>query len=175
MKQINLIPNEMTVPAKAVRLSSLLYKISMIGVIILVLSVTLLISGLVYYNIQYKQVTSNLTTLRSQIVALEKNEQKLILAKDRLSKILAIKKIDSVDDELTNFETFESFISSNSAFTDISIDSNKTETSLSFKNSSELVTALNFISSLKEYKKVVLSSLNYGVNSGYLISLIFNN
>lgn len=176
-KQINLIPPEMAVPAKAVNLARILNKVSTIGALALIVVVVVLISALVYYNIEYRKSVTNVNSLKTKIVELERSEQKLILAKDKLSKIAYIKKIDSVDDELISFMEFKSLISSpsGSAFTEISIDPVKTETSLTFLDSLNLGNALKSLSTLVNYKRIILSSLGYNSSSGFLVSLIFDN
>ena len=175
MKTINLIPTEMTVPARVVRLVKLLNKISVIGSILLITLIIVTISALIYYNINYKKSVANVEVLKTKIADLEKSEQKLVLAKDKLSKIVYIKSINSVDNELINFQDFKDSMSSSSgtAFTEISIDPIKTETSLVFQNTEELSNTLAMIQKLTKYKSVILSSLGFNLSSGYLISLVF--
>ena len=176
MKQINLIPAEMTVPARVVKFAKLLNKISIIGSILLIIMIITAISGLVYYNLSYKNSVVNVDILKKKVADLEKSEQKLVLAKDKLSKIAYIKSINSVDDELTNFQNFKDSISSssNTTFTEISIDPVKTETSLVFNNSNDLSSALETLQKTTKYKSIILSSLGFNLSSGYLISLIFH-
>ncbi|MEK7100394.1 MAG: hypothetical protein AAB872_01125 [Patescibacteria group bacterium] len=174
-RQINLIPSEMTVPTRIVNLSKLIYKVSIIGTIALILIVITLISSLVYFNIQYRNSIANTNILKTKIADLEKSEQKLVLAKDKLSKIVYIKSINSVDNELINFQDFKNSISSPSGitFTEISIDPIKTETSLVFQNTEDLSNTLGIIQKLTKYKSIILSSLGFNLSSGYLISLVF--
>lgn len=174
-RQINLIPSEMTVPTRIVNLSKLIYKVSIIGTIALILIVITLISSLVYFNIQYRNSIANTNILKTKITDLEKSEQKLVLAKDKLSKIVYIKSINSVDNELINFQDFKNSISGSSGttFTEISIDPIKTETSLVFQNTEDLSNTLGMIQKLTKYKSIILSSLGFNLSSGYLISLVF--
>ena len=174
-RQINLIPSEMTVPTRIVNLSKLIYKVSIIGTIALILIVITLISSLVYFNIQYRNSIANTNILKTKIADLEKSEQKLVLAKDKLSKIVYIKSINSVDNELINFQDFKNSISNSSGttFTEISIDPIKTETSLVFQNTEDLSNTLGMIQKLTKYKSIILSSLGFNLSSGYLISLVF--
>lgn len=167
----------MTVPTKTVKIVKLLNKISIIGTIVLILLVVVLISGLVYFNIEYKKSVSNTNILKDKIITLEKSEQKLILAKDKLSKIAYIKKIDSVDDELTSFIELKSLVSSPSASTstEVTINPVKTELSLTFPDSLTLGNTLQLLPTLNKYKRIVLSSLGYSKSSGFLISLILEN
>jgi hypothetical protein len=176
-KQINLIPLEMTVPSKSVHLAKTINKISTFSAVILIFLILVSIGAFVYYNVQGQKTTASINSLKQKIVELEKSEQKLILAKDKISKISYIKSLDSVDDELVNFKDFEQSINSasSSAFTEVSIDADKTETSLIFPNSESLTVALQNVSNLKQYKKVILTSLGFNSNSGYLLNLIFQN
>lgn len=176
-RQINLIPSEMTVPAKIVSLSKLLYKVSTISTIVLLLILVVLISTLVYFNFQYKNSVSNINTLKIKITDLEKSEQKLVLAKDKLSKIAYIKSINSVDDELTNFFDFKNSIASlpDLTFSETNIGTAKTETALSFQNAETLSLVLSTLTNLTKYKNIILSSLGFNATSGYSISLLFNN
>ena len=181
-KPINLIPSDMVVPAKTLRLAATLNKISTIGTILLVTIILGLISGLFYYNFQYKKTLSNIESLKSKVQSLERSEQKLVLAKDRLTKIAAVKKLDSVDDELKSFKNFESLVLTNpgSIFTEISIDSDKTETSIVSATSSSLSNVMKSLNDLSEnkltnYKHIIMSSLGFNSSSGYLVSLIFKN
>lgn len=175
-KQINLISSEMTVSAKTIALSKTLNKISIFGAVLLIILIMAVISGIVYYNIEYKKVSSSINVLKEKIVKLEKSEQKLILIKDKLSKIAIIKKIDSVDDELSSFQNFQSLItdSSVSAITEVSITPQKTETSLLINNSDSLFNIFKKIITLPKYNKIVLSSLGF-TSTGYLVSLVFEN
>lgn len=175
-KQINLISSEMTVSVKTVALSKTLNKISIFSTILLIVLIMAVISGIIFYNIEYKKVSNNINILKEKIVKLEKSEQKLILIKDRISKIAIIKKSDSVDNELASFQNFQNVITDGSAFaiTEVSITPQKTETSLLINNSESLFNIFKKIVALPKYNKIILSSLGF-TSSGYLISLVFEN
>lgn len=174
-KQINLIPIEMTVPAKSVNLVKTINKISTVSTLILVVLLLIFVGSFIYLKIESKKTAVSVSTLKAKIIDLEKNEQKLILAKDKISKISYIQSINSVDNEITDFRNFEESLSeaSDSSFVEVSIDSDKTESSLAFSNSINLNKALIAVSNLKQYKKVILSSLGFNSNSGYLLNLVF--
>lgn len=168
----------MTVPTKIVAMAKVLNKISTIGAFFLVLAIIGLVSGFVYFNEQYKKTISNVDSLKAKIASLEKNEQKLILAKNKLSKIAYIKTINSIDSELNDYNDLKSQIALNSTNLDtaeVVFDPNKTETSFKFSDSTNLSNALVTLSKLDKYKKVILSSLGYNTTSGYLVDLILSN
>ncbi|EKE05790.1 MAG: hypothetical protein ACD_19C00176G0012 [uncultured bacterium] len=177
-KQINLISQEMTVPTKIVVLAKVLNKISIIGTIFLILAAIGLISGLLYFNSQYKKTISNIDSLKVKITDLEESEQKLILAKNKLSKIAYIRSINSIDNELDNYNALKNQILINSVSFDtaeVIFDPNKTETSFKFSDTTNLSNALTTLSKFDKYKKIILTSLGYNTTSGYLINLIFSN
>lgn len=177
-RQINLIPEEMSVPAKVVTLAKTLNKISTVGTILLILTIIGLIAGMVYFNVERGKTTTNIASLKQQIVDLERSEQKLILAKDKLSKIAYIKNSDSIDTELSNFIEFENSVSGASSaisFTEINIDPTKTEVSFAASDSGSLSSTLEKISTLAKYKKIVMTSLGFNATSGYVVSLVFND
>ena len=184
-KQINLIPLSMVVPTKLVKLAKTLNKISTAGSIFVILVAAVIISGLVYYNSIHSTNLANLEVLKQKVVDLESNEQTLILAKDKLSKIGYIRSLDSVDNELTSFKEFQSLTvsSASSSLSEVVIDPKKTELSMSFSDTFGLQNVLKIISTLSNdtpgqnsgYEKITLSSLVYNIKSGYLMTLIFNN
>lgn len=173
MKQINLIPTEMAVPAKTVTISKSLNKISTIGATFLLVMVLASISILVYYNMQYKKIVYDTDILKDKIGILERSEQKLVLAKDKLAKITQIKKADFVDDELSSFENFEQQILAmdESALSETDISPLKIKTSLSFKTSSYLTSSLEFLSKFPKFKRIILTSLNYNPSAGFLVDI----
>lgn len=174
-KQINLIPSEMSVPVKFITLGKNLAKLTTLGCITLVIIVFGLVSSLVYFNLEYKKSISNIEGLKNQVVELEKNEQRLVLAKDKLSKIATVLTIDAIDDELLAFQSFESLLPGLpiSSFSEINMTSNKVDASLVFTDSGSMQNLLSSLSSLSDYNQIILSAFGFNSTSGYLISLMF--
>ena len=167
----------MIVPAKSVKLYKSLTKFSMFGTVFLSILAVASIVGFIFLKIQYSQIANNINILKKRIVELEKNEQKLILAKDKLSKIEYILSLDAIDVELSDFKDFQNSISSESGilFSDISIDPQKTEVALSIKDTNQLSSVLKNIGLYAKKSSVILSSLGFNSNSGYLVALIFKD
>ncbi len=173
-KQINLIPIEMAVPAKAVILSKFLNKISTLFAFFLVLLTVFVIGTIFYLNSEYIKVNGNVSALKNKIVELEKNEQKLILAKDKLVKINAIRAIDSIDNELDSFLKFQDLVAPDSPkYGEINLGVSKTEVSLSFPNTGSLTSVLKKIDDKLDYSRVTIESLGYSTSNGYSSNLIF--
>lgn len=176
-KRINLIPLEMAVPARAVKLAKLLNKISVVGIIAFILSVVTVITLLVVYSFEYKDVSANANQLKARVAELEKNEQKLYLAKDRIEKIAEVRKIQSVNEELSKFKDLSNniYLYPDSTFSEITMNPTKSELTLFSKTSLSFSEVLKLISSLPGYKNIILSSLGFTPTSGYTSSFIFNN
>lgn len=176
-KKINFISSDMAVPAKSLKLVKVLNKLSIVGAVILVLSIIVAISGFIFFTISFKKVDASVASLKNDISSLEKSEQKLILVKDKLNKIAYIRSLPSADNDISEFQKLNEIISvsSDSAFTGVNIGSNKTELSLASKDSTSLSLVLDSISNLKNYVKITLSSLGYNPTSGFLSSLIFES
>lgn len=176
-KTINFIPSEMAVPAKSVKLAKVLNKMSIVGVILLILTTVLAIFFFVLFSIELKKVDSSIIALKNEVSSLEKTEQKLILVKDKLGKISYVQSLDSAENEIIEFQKLNDIVNSasDSSLTEINIDLNKTEVSLTSANSDSLSSVLGLFSTIKDYGKIILTSLGLNQTSGFLSSLIFES
>lgn len=172
----------MTVSSKTLRLVGLINKISTIGAVILVFLLAGLISTLFYYNLQYKKIVSDTDSLKSKIQTLERSEQKLVLAKDKLSKIAEVKKEGSVSTDFKNIEKVLSQVAltAGSNFTEINVDTDKTEATVLSSNSTALASVMQTLSTISldkkfGYKNIIMSSIGFNASSGFLLNLIFKN
>ncbi len=176
-KQINLIPSEMSVPSRSVSLTKTLNKLSTFTVITLVFVVLGLIGGLIYYNLDYKNSVKRISSLKDRVVELERSEQKLILAKDKLSKISTVFNLDAVDKELTSFKKVENdiIVPSGSTLDDINITAKNSGTAFIVKDTTSLVSIISELSKLNSYNKITLTSLSYSPNIGFTANLVLED
>lgn len=175
-KKINLIPSEMAVPAGAIKLAKLLNKISIVAVIILIVT-SLSVAGLFFYfSNQDSKLSSSVASLKTKLTQLQSNEQKLVLAKDRINKIKVVQKTKSVNDEVSRFKGFSELVSaSGSVITEANLNSKGTEVSLLSANSTVLSSILKPLASLGGYKQIILSSLGFNTGTGFMSTLVLNN
>lgn len=176
-KQINLIPHDLAVPLKTTKLGNYLNRISTIGAIVFISIVVILIAGLTYFNFKYKGIVEEVETLKGKILNLENSEQKLVLSKDRLSKISTIRKDDAIDTEFSNFEKFYNIMISipGTTFSDIVMTPKQTDATVKFQDSAALNSAIAAVYTLTDYKGITLTSLGYNQGSGYYITLVFKD
>jgi hypothetical protein len=175
-KKINLIPEGLAVSSKIASITKQINKISVILGIVAILSAISLISYLVYLNLESKKLVETGEILKSEIISLEKSEQKLILAKDKLSKIESIRQIDSIDNELDLFKEFRAFTSSNGTkLQEVIMSPTKTEINIWFPDLLALGSGMLSMAKLNNFTNIVLSSLSYNIDKGYFLNLVIND
>ncbi len=165
----------MMVSPKTLKSIRLINKISTILLVISIVGIIGSIVGIIYYGSKQNTIVTKIGYLKANISELSNNENRIFSIKDRLSKISEIKKIKSAEEEFSDFKRIESVVSGldGSSFNDVTISPTKVEMALSFKGLKNMGTVLNYISAIKRYKKIVLTSLGYTASSGYLANLIF--
>lgn len=176
-KKINLIPQELAVPAKTVKLASIINRISTIAVVILIFTI-FTFGGLIYYfSNQNSNENKRVESLKSKVLSLSANEQRMILAKDRLAKISIVQKDRSVDDELSRFKKFSdiAMASGGISINEANLASKGTETSVLVNNSSILSSFLKPLATLPDYKRIIISSLSYNPSIGFLLNIKLEN
>lgn len=176
-KKINLLPAELSVPADTMRIIKVFNKISVFSVILLII-VTLLVTFLfVFFSDQYKKVNASVETLTNEISLLQKSEQKLFFVKKRLGEIADVKSSVSVEKDIVHFKSLDSSVSSitDSKFADVEIKPGEISTALSLPDSDTFSAILELFSNLKDYQKVIMSSLGFSSGSGFSSSFVFAN
>lgn len=171
-RKINLIPSDMAVPASAVKLAKIISKVSIYSVIILIV-VTLSVAGLFFYfSNEVSKQNTRITSLKSKITDLSQNEQKMVLAKDRLTKIQVVQKVKSVSDEVSRFKNFsESLVLTGSIITEANLNSKGTEVTVLSQTTDNLASFLKPLSNVSGYKTVVLSSLGFNPSNGFVSTI----
>jgi hypothetical protein len=98
------------------------------------------------------------------------------LAKDRVAKIVQVKKLASVQNEIAKFRDFSNLVSATagSSFSEISIDSKKTELTINSQDSTSLSGIFKIITDTLGYKNIILSSLGFSQSTGFISTLVFN-
>lgn len=174
-KKINLIPNELSVPSKVVRFAGVLNKASTIVLVLLVLIVITAISISLFFSYKLKAINGEVETLKSRVVDLQKSEQKLVLAKDRISKIVQIQKDKSAEEMVFKFKSLSDQLSLDQELgvSEVKIDKNEVEASFLTKNSQSVANVLSYLKKSDIYKNIVLSSFGFNTTSGYLMDFAF--
>jgi hypothetical protein len=122
-------------------------------------------------SIELNSLKSRGDSLKVSIRNLEVTEQKTVLLKDRISKIGQIRSTENSNDEINLISGLISGIQGTSYVSEVSLDSQKIDLSLVFRNSSDLSNFLKGLVSNKPFSSVVLSSFGFTPANGYILSL----
>ncbi len=174
-RKINLIPSELVVSASTNKTKSMIISLATVGVIILLLLIISAIGGIIIYSSQLKSLNTNVDRLKEQVLSLEKTEQRLVLAQDRLAKIKEIRQEDDASAELALFKEMSSQTSPEITFAEVNIESKKLESTIFADSSNPLALFFKNITNLNGAKSILLSALSFNPTSGYLASLIFES
>lgn len=176
-KKINLVPEDLRVSPKTFQYASFLTKISTVVVILLLLVIVSLGGLFFYFSSQVKTATAAVDSLKQEVVSLESSEQKLVLIKDRLTKVSELKNTLSAGDEIEDFQTLKNLITNpdEARIVDVNIEKGKVETSFFTSSSSALSSFLEGLTNSSGFKSVMLSSLGYNKVTGYALNFIFSS
>lgn len=172
-RKINLIPSELAVPSEFVKVTKILNRITIIIASLLLIFV-IVIFGLFYsFNTSIVRADQINTDLKNRISALETSEQKLVLAKDRISKIKYVQDSKSLGDEIGRFKSFISVVASNPAvlITEASLSSSGTEVTVLAKTTEDLKLFLEPLSTISVYQRIIVTSLGYSSANGYVLNV----
>lgn len=176
-KQINLIPNELAVSPKYVKLAKEINKVSVFGMSIFVFFLVLFLVFYFYYSNLFKKTNSELTRLKTNISSLEDSEQRLVLVKDRLSKIRQVKKLNTIEKDIANAKIILDQLGQIENQNQTSISLKDQQTDLVFKSSSTslLAESLRVVSSLGLYNTILVQSIALIPDSGYTVNINLTN
>ena len=172
---VNLIPQELSVPKSVSKLTKSLNSLSTLLFVLTVLTGLLILGSYFFFSNEMNKLNTDNERLKTEIANLNKNEQSLMLVKDRLTKIATIKKMNSANKGMANFKTILTFLQSvpDVVFNEISFDSKKVDASFLAKSSDTLTSFLSFLVEPLGFKRIVLSSLGYSSVGGYTFNLSF--
>jgi len=171
--KLNLLPQGAAVSGS---LGKTLKSIKSFGIIALgmFLFFILGVSGfLVYSSISLKGLTIQEESLKARIKSQETTEQKIVLLKDRLTKISKVQSTPSVQKSLDKAGGVVASLPAGAVLTELGLDLKKTDMSLIFRSSLDLNSFLGFVKTSGEFKRVSLTAFNFNPLSGYSIGLRF--
>lgn len=99
MDGINLLPHELEPSRPAAKMSAGLKKMLTVGYFLFIVSVISVVAAYVFLSRRLSNLDKDREQLKSEIVALDATEQRLVLTKDRLQKIKSIMTTDTIREE----------------------------------------------------------------------------
>ncbi len=171
--KLNLIPQELLISKS---LNGILKTLRALNVILSVAFLIFAVGVGAFFIISKYSLTSvekTLDQLKTQVLAQQSSEQRLILLKDRLAKISMVHKLPSVLDSITKVNSVIADLSGASLISEMDIGSNKIDLSMTIESNDDLTRLMTNIKNTKLFKTIVLSSFGYSPLSGYVLGVSF--
>lgn len=176
MKNVNLIPTELSVGDSVTKIAKSFKSTSVVLAAIAIFAILVAFGGFFFFSQNLKDITTESENLKRGISDLEKSEQRLIFAKDRLAKIKEIQSEENAIDEVKAFDTMYKLVTSlgNISVSGVKIDSNTIEFSVVSTSLSSMTSFFEGINDQSDlFSKVALSSFGYVPSVGYSANLVF--
>jgi Tfp pilus assembly protein PilN len=169
--KFNLLPPELSVSKRLSSTLKILRALDVIGIAVFLIFGIGLGAFFIISYLSLKNINSTNDKLKSQVTAQQASEQKIVLLKDRIKKIMAVQKMPNI---LPSLEVAEPFLTNLSSLTSISqmqIDATAIDLSLNFRANADLSTFLSAIEVSKVFKTVTMSTFSLSPTTGYLIDV----
>jgi hypothetical protein len=169
--KFNLLPPELSVSKDLSNTLKILRALDVIGI------AAFLIFGVglgVFFIISYfslRNINSTNSALKSQVNVRQGSEQKIVLLKDRIKKIMTAQKISDALPGLVTAEPLLANLSSSTSISQMKIDSTSTDLSLNLKSNTDLSTFLSAVEISNIFKTVTVSTFSFSPTTGYLIDV----
>lgn len=167
--QINLIPEKRQGASPKTPLSRMLNKISVILVVIFVL---LIAAGGGFWfikNQELEQVTARNQELKNEVLALQQNEESLVLLRDRLDKAQGILADREQYKALQYFIDFVNMFPDGVRISEVSVEQGINKLTLTVSNSQVLSTIVKQLENSTNYSNISLESITYSSLNGYSV------
>lgn len=173
MADINLLPQELKPNKTVLIMSKKLRKVSIIlGFFLLIVAIAM---GSVYF-FYFKRTEGTLTKqteLENQIRSLEETEQRLVLIKDRVSKIRSVTSSGSIAEEVNITKRVFDLLPPGSHIANITIDRDVVRLGVVAENLTSASEYLKAVTAISGVKYVNLISFDFNPTFGYNIELNF--
>lgn len=172
---INLLPDELKPKSSTIRVYKGLKKASILFVSFCAL-IIFVIGGVIlvitnFLNISQKKQDS----LKSQIVNLEQTETRLVLIRDRLSKIGELQGSYETKSRIEGIRSLIETVSQDVTLTQIGIDSKGISLKADFVSPAQMTAFITKLSGMTEYSSIKLDSMKFIVGKGYEATLFLGS
>lgn len=168
--KINLLPDNFAVKGTLARSLALVKQLTIVLLAVFILIVVGISGYFFVSSFELGRITVNIESLKSQIMEQETVETQMVLLKDRISKIKIAQKSVSSQQSLTQVDSLFSSIPQGVTLGQLSVDSTKSEASISFDSSLTLTDFFKTITSSTNFSSIILTSFGFNPATGYLAS-----
>jgi len=173
MSEINLLPQELKPDVKVLKLSKSLRNLALVAIILFVFSLVLFFVSSYFIDYRISVVSAKQKDLESQIKAMEKTEQRLVLIKDRLNKIGTIVENPRANDEVIRLSSVTSLFPDNTFVEEIELEKNNAVVAILAENLDTVASYLATVISSGNFSKINLAYLKFDPEEGYKIGISF--
>lgn len=173
MSEINLLPQELKPSNVAVKFST---KLKKFAILFTVLAILVLVFYLGFDFVLKKRISDSLSSqksLETQIKALEKTEQRLVLVKDRLDKINAVSQKPNANDEFARFNEVLTLFPEEVRIDEVEMNESRLDLKVDSDNLDNVASYLASVISSGKFMRVNLIFLSFNPNQGYSVGLSF--
>ncbi|MFV1917392.1 MAG: hypothetical protein ACC618_02860 [Patescibacteria group bacterium] len=175
MVSINLLPPELKPKEGILKISGIAKRISIIGFSVLLVSITIMVIGVIVLGRQLDEAKSNQERLKNTIRSLEETEVRLVLVKDRLSKISQINKIEDTEDEIDSLASLVQIFPEGVSLDKTELRARDSKVEIKVQNTQVLTKLLADLLASGIYKSVKMESLDYNQQTGFNIVFRFSS
>lgn len=173
-QNINLLPVELS---RGKEVNALLGKLKVASIIVCTLLLLSSMACLAYVVITKKNVDEMVATrdkVKSEVLTLEASERRLVLLKDRLTKIIDFRNADVSAAQIENQKKVIDVLPEEVSIVGARIDGGEAKIGLSSLTLAPLTIALQRLLSEKLVSQLALSNVAYNPVSGYQVYIDFN-
>lgn len=175
MTVINLLLPELKPKEGILKISGVAKRISIIGFSVLVVSIIIMVIGVVVLGRQLDEIKSNQGRLKNIIQSLEETEVRLVLVKDRLSKISQINEIEDTEDEIDGLASLVQMFPEGVSLNKTKLRARNSKVEIRVQNTQVLTKLLADLLASGIYKSVKMESLDYNQQTGFNIVFEFSS
>lgn len=169
--KFNFLPPEMTVGAGMLKIVRIVRALSIAFSAMLFL---FLFVSAAFYIVTSLEVTRLLETneqMKAEIKSLESTEQKAVLTKDRVGKIKLAQETSSMNETVSTMSQVLGNLQSGIDISEVLVDKKGVDLTIRFLKREQISDFLSTISRVTFFKTIVLNSLNFSSEIGYLADL----
>lgn len=170
MANINLLPSDLVPKTSVVKIANLVLNIVYAGIALFLVLIVGIAAVFIFNSTKINSLTTNKTNLEATVKSFQETEQQMVLAKDRISKIMTVWKTPSADKSLPFFSTFNDLFSQGVSIADAKISATAVEATFVTTTSQNVTKFLSTLVSSNIFSSVLLKSFNYNPNIGYAVS-----
>ena len=167
MSQINLLPTDMAPRPSVVKASTVVKKLTTIGVILFIVCLGASIGLFLLFSSQLKDSTQRKAEIEQSVKALQATEQRLVLIKDRLSLIKDVLARQTATDELEAITNLINNLPEEVSVSEAKLQKDLTVASFKAEDSLALTRMMSTIFSLGTYGQVDLKTIRFLPITGF--------